>query len=287
MWRWSSAGGRPSRWVYLSFSWVHIVTELLTMVQRNEFLCVCVCVCVCVCGPFLKSSLNLLWHCLCSVFWSLGPRHVGSYFPDQGSDPHPLHWKAKSQPLDLQESPRIWVLEWLLRAKIFPPAYYGHGISVSFQICRFSWPYPCSEWWSLSDHFLISCNPVGLSCLWNMRCVAGWPGSLFLCFLPFPLALILSFFSRTNGGKRRLKWNNPACSLVVWWSKGTGLLWTIRLMFCHICRLPFICLGKWSCSAKRGPKSIHFYFVPSSACLVLGISEQKLFPFKNICIHLK
>ena len=31
---------------------------------------------------------------------------MGSYFPDQGSNPHPLHWKAKSQATGLQRSPR-------------------------------------------------------------------------------------------------------------------------------------------------------------------------------------
>ena len=32
-------------------------------------------------------------------------RHVVSYFPDQGSNPHSLHWKADSEPLDHQRSP--------------------------------------------------------------------------------------------------------------------------------------------------------------------------------------
>ena len=38
-------------------------------------------------------------------FWRVGlvaPRHVGSQFPDQGSNPRPLHWKADSLPLDHQ-----------------------------------------------------------------------------------------------------------------------------------------------------------------------------------------
>ena len=30
-----------------------------------------------------------LWH---MVF--IAPQHVGSYFPNQGSNPHPLHWKC-------------------------------------------------------------------------------------------------------------------------------------------------------------------------------------------------
>ena len=29
------------------------------------------------------------------VFWFFGTRHVGSQLPNQGSTPHPLHWKAK------------------------------------------------------------------------------------------------------------------------------------------------------------------------------------------------
>ena len=48
---------------------------------------------------FKKSLLNLLqYRCyiLCFGFWAL--RHVGS-------NPHPLHWKVKSQPLGRQGSP--------------------------------------------------------------------------------------------------------------------------------------------------------------------------------------
>ena len=46
--------------------------------------------------------------------WSAGlgaPRHVGSSFPDQGSNPRPLHWKADSEPLDHQEVPQCGILE--------------------------------------------------------------------------------------------------------------------------------------------------------------------------------
>ena len=35
----------------------------------------------------------------------LAAKHVGSWPPNQGSSPHPLCWKAKSQPLDCQGSP--------------------------------------------------------------------------------------------------------------------------------------------------------------------------------------
>ena len=87
MWRWSLAGGRLSRWVYLSFSWVHVVIELLIDGPEESFVCF---VCVYVCGPFLKSLLNLLWHCLCPVFWSLGPEACGILVPWPGIRPTPL-----------------------------------------------------------------------------------------------------------------------------------------------------------------------------------------------------
>ena len=43
-----------------------------------------------------------LWHAGLVALW-----HVGSQFPDQGSNPHPLHWKADSLPLDHQGSPQV------------------------------------------------------------------------------------------------------------------------------------------------------------------------------------
>ena len=51
------------------------------------------------CGPFLKSSLNLLQHCFCFMFWSLAMRHVEIYLSSltriETATPAPLHWKAK------------------------------------------------------------------------------------------------------------------------------------------------------------------------------------------------
>ena len=35
----------------------------------------------------------------------VAPSHVASYFPNQGSNLHPLHWKVDSQPLGHQGSP--------------------------------------------------------------------------------------------------------------------------------------------------------------------------------------
>ena len=40
----------------------------------------------------------------------VAPRHVGSQFPDQGSNLCPLHWKADSLPLDRQGSPWVDIL---------------------------------------------------------------------------------------------------------------------------------------------------------------------------------
>ena len=48
---------------------------------------VCVCVCVCVAG------LVALWH-------------VGFQFLDQGLNPHPLHWKVDSLPVDHHGCPQ-------------------------------------------------------------------------------------------------------------------------------------------------------------------------------------
>ena len=44
--------------------------------------------------------LNLLQYSFCYVFCFMATRHVGSQLPDQGLNPHPLHWKVMSLPLD-------------------------------------------------------------------------------------------------------------------------------------------------------------------------------------------
>ena len=46
--------------------------------------------------PFLKSLLNVLQYCFCfTVLGFLTTRCMGSQFPSQGLNPHPLHWKMK------------------------------------------------------------------------------------------------------------------------------------------------------------------------------------------------
>ena len=55
---------------------------------------------------FWKSFLNLLQYCFCFLcFGSLAARHVGPFSPTKGLNPHPLHCKMKSQPLDCQGNP--------------------------------------------------------------------------------------------------------------------------------------------------------------------------------------
>ena len=46
---------------------------------------------------FLLTGSTALWH-------------VGSWFPDQGLNPFPLHWKIHSEPLDHQGSPWLCLL---------------------------------------------------------------------------------------------------------------------------------------------------------------------------------
>ena len=63
------------------------------------------------------------------LLWSTGSRRAGSVivahgpsrsaacgiFPDQGSNPCPLHWQADSQPLHHQGSPRKFLKKWFMQ----------------------------------------------------------------------------------------------------------------------------------------------------------------------------
>ena len=51
-------------------------------------------------------------------------------FPDQGSNPCPLHWQADSQPLRHQGSP--WILTFYMVSKYLLPA---HGLPFHFDNC--------------------------------------------------------------------------------------------------------------------------------------------------------
>ena len=47
-----------------------------------------------------------LWHA-----GLVAPRHVGSQFPNQGSNPSPLHWKVDSLPLNHRGSPLNFIID--------------------------------------------------------------------------------------------------------------------------------------------------------------------------------
>ena len=63
------------------------------------------------CEPFLKPLIfyNITSIFLCFCFLAI--RHVGSLHPNQGSNPYLLHWKVKSQPLNCQGIPWIFLFE--------------------------------------------------------------------------------------------------------------------------------------------------------------------------------
>ena len=74
---------------------------------------------VVVCGFQSAWALQFAAHRLSSSgartqqLWRVGlvaPQHVGSQFPDKGLNPHPLHWKADSLPLDHQGSPFFLII---------------------------------------------------------------------------------------------------------------------------------------------------------------------------------
>ena len=96
--------------IYLWLCWVFVSVRGLSLVAAS--------------GGHSSSwctGLSLSWPLL---LWSTGSRHAGSVivahgpscsaacgiFPDQGSNPCPLHWQADSQPLRHQGSPIILFL---------------------------------------------------------------------------------------------------------------------------------------------------------------------------------
>ena len=66
----------------------------------------------------------------------VAPRHVGSQFPDQGSNLCPLHWKADSLPLDRQGSPWVDILFFFFLIFEFYFIYflYSRSLLVSYFI---------------------------------------------------------------------------------------------------------------------------------------------------------
>ena len=80
------------------------------------------------------------------LLWSTGSRHAGSaivahgpscsaacgIFPDQGSNPCPLHWQADPQPLRHQRSPRVCLIQKYKLKKCFSnfnvPEYHQRSL---------------------------------------------------------------------------------------------------------------------------------------------------------------
>ena len=120
-----------------------------------------------------------------------------SQLPDQGSNPHPLHWKAKSHPLDHQGIPSVCLL--------------GYSPLKDFQWVPLSTQYRPSSLagHSRSFHPLIS-YPVFLRALHsspqphrNTSCpLCTWPSPRICSYHRLSLALSKSFGDLGHGGCR-------------------------------------------------------------------------------------
>ena len=96
------------KFIYFWLCWVFVSVRGLSLVAASRGH-----------SSSLCAGLSLSWPLL---LWSTGSRRAGSVavahgpscsaacgiFPDQGSNPCPLHWQADSQPLRHQGSPAIW-----------------------------------------------------------------------------------------------------------------------------------------------------------------------------------
>ena len=101
--------------------------------------------------------------------WSTGSRHAGSVvvahgpscsaacgiFPDQGSNPSPLHWQADSQPLRHQGSPSKLLISQCLRLckALFQSNFYSY---LHFQLVHIlpptdAWGLATSIWMAFSS----------------------------------------------------------------------------------------------------------------------------------------
>ena len=89
--------------------------ELLSQIFFNIFLFWC--------GPFLKSLLSLLQHCLCFMFWSFGCNACGILTSWLGIKLTPsAFWKVRSYPLDHRGSPsQIFLIQGWLNSWIWNP----------------------------------------------------------------------------------------------------------------------------------------------------------------------
>ena len=59
----------------------------------------------------LEDKWSFFFHFYFFIYFGHDVGHVGSWFPDQGLNPHPLQWKCGVLTADHQESPAKWYLE--------------------------------------------------------------------------------------------------------------------------------------------------------------------------------
>ena len=58
-------------------------------------------------------------------------------FPDQGSNPHPLHWQADSQPLRHQGSPQFSSISILIIYSLIRKTLFKNKETTSCKFCKF------------------------------------------------------------------------------------------------------------------------------------------------------
>ena len=96
--------------IYLWLCWVFVSVRGLSLVAASRGQCSSRCAGLSLSWPFLLRSTGSRH--AGSVAVAHGPRCSAAcgIFPDQGSNPCPLHWQEDSQPLRHQGSPRGWFL---------------------------------------------------------------------------------------------------------------------------------------------------------------------------------
>ena len=77
-----------------------------------------------------------------SVVVAHGPSHSAAcgIFPDQGSNPHPLHWQADSQPLRHQGSPCQGIV---MPTEAHSPQHWEVRLGLPLAGRSFLWIFPC------------------------------------------------------------------------------------------------------------------------------------------------
>ena len=96
--------------IYLWLCWVFVSVRGLSLVAASGGHSSSQCAGLSLSRPLLLRSTGS--RCTGSVIVAHGPSCSAAFgiFPDQGSNPCPLHWQADSQPLCHQGSPLLWFL---------------------------------------------------------------------------------------------------------------------------------------------------------------------------------